>query len=203
MDYQALEKIFGKEAARKIRTLAQDAQSLDWSARQMVTLCEGYPKDVSTEKFRLADELNSAGWACHCMTQFENAINYYIRALKLCPDFTMVWNNKGLAHFRLGNFDEAKEAYEKAIKINPLFIKPYSNMGILHIELKGDNKSAKEWLFKALTLDPNYQRARMYLEKIQDSEGSHDVLMLGTDPEFAAGLINAFQKKGLKARWFR
>ena len=203
MNYQSLKNIFGEEAAEKLRALAKNMDSLDWSTKQSLTLCEGYPNDTNTNEFSHADSLNNDGWTCHTLGQYEEALDYYHKALELCSDFPMVWNNKGLSHFRLGQFDKAREAYEKAIEINPLFIKPFSNMGILYYELKGDNKKAKNWLVKALTLDPNYQRAKGYLKKIQDEEEHADVLLIGTDPEYAEGLIKAFQNRGKTVKWFR
>lgn len=203
MNYDSLKNIFGAEAAQRIATLLEQKESLNWPMRQVLTLCEGYPADTSTQQFAQADRLNDVGWTCHTMGEYEEALEHYGKALELCCDFPMVWNNKGLAHFRLGQFDEAKQAYERAIAINPLFIKPFSNMGILYYELRRDREQARAWFLKALTLDPNYQRARAYLDRIVEETEHTDVLMIGTDPDLAGGLIEAFKKKGVKAKWMR
>lgn len=198
MNYEALKNVFGSESTEKIKKLMEQQETLSWSERQILTLCEGYPSDTSTKAFAEADEFNTQGWDCHTAGQYGDALKYYQKALELCPDFPMVWNNKGLAHFRLGQFELANEACQEAIRLNPLFIKPYSNLGILHCELRKDTKEAISWFKKALALDPNYQRARAYLDQLQDEPEHVDVLMIGADPELSEGIIKAFQEKGKK-----
>jgi hypothetical protein len=52
-----------------------------------------------------------------------------------------------------------------------------------------------------LALDPKYQRAREYLAKVDADSGPSDFLMIGTDPDFAAGLVEEFKKHGKTTKW--
>ena len=142
-------------------------RQLGWQERQVFTLLEGYPPDTSSREFAQADKFNDLGWACHEMGSYNEALEYYQQALERYEAFPMVWNNKGLAHFRLHDFDAAQGAYHRAIELNPRFIKPYSNLGILYVELRNEPEEAKIWFKRALALDPNYQRAKAYLNKIE------------------------------------
>ena len=196
MNYDAIKNVFGADLTADIQERMEQYQSMDWSQKQILTLCEGYPADTSTEAFSQADKLNDQGWFCHTAGKYDQALELYRQALELCPDFPMVCNNKGLSNFRLGRFDDAKAAYEETIRLNPIFIKPYSNMGILYYELKHDEEEAAAWFRKALALDPNYQRAREYMARIKGGSEGPDVLFIGADPDMAGGLIQEFQKMG-------
>lgn len=200
MNRDALVNVFGSDTADNIIKLVERQHTLSWDMKQVLSLAEGYPSDTSTQEFERADDLNTSGWDCHVAGKYEKALKYYDEALVLCPDFPMIWNNKGLAHYRSGDFDAAKQAYERAIALNALFIKPFSNMGILFIELRGDLDEGRRWLRKALALDPNYQRARAYLDQVETDDAKIDVLLLGTEPELAGGLLRAFAKRGLKVK---
>jgi tetratricopeptide (TPR) repeat protein len=170
---QQLNEIFGPVYAPLIKHWHQTVQSPNWEQKQVFTLLEGYPTDTSSPTFSQADDLNSEGWMCHEQRRYRDALGYYERALAHCREFPMVWNNKGLAHFRLGEFEPARAAYLEAIRIRPGFVKPWSNMGIIYRELQHDREEAITWFRRALALDPEYHRARQYLDKLE-SESRHD-----------------------------
>ena len=46
-------------------------------------------------------------------------MNYYDKALKIDPTFTLVWQNKGIVYDKLKNYTEAIKAYDKALSIDP------------------------------------------------------------------------------------
>ena len=167
VNYNKFKKLFPSWVIKRLQKLGMNKEELKWPDRQLYTLLEGYPTDMTSNEFIKADRLNNLGWACHGMQNYREALEYYDQALALCKDFPMIWNNKGLAHFRLHDFANAERAYHQAIKFNSQFIKPYSNLGILHFELGNDAEEAVRWFKKALALDPNYQRAKEYLFRIE------------------------------------
>ena len=171
VDYHRLSHIFTPRMIEGIQRWEANLKQLDWQERQLFTLLEGYPFDTSSSAFAQADRWNDLGWACHEVGRYNEAIAFYQNALELCEEFPMVWNNKGLAHFRLCDIDTAQWAYQRAIDINPRFIKPYSNLGILYIELGHDAEEAKVWFRRALALEPNYQRAKAYLNQLEGGLG--------------------------------
>lgn len=131
-----------------------------------LALLNGYPDDTSGDVFRRADHHNDFGWGHHERGEFAKALLEYDQALAACRGFPLVWNNKGLAYFRLGEFRLAEDAYMEAIRLRPEFVAPWSNMGILHWELKRDAPTARRWLNRALGLDPNYHRALEYIRAL-------------------------------------
>jgi len=50
--------------------------------------------------------------------QYEQALDYYNKALALDPRNAIVWNNKGNALCKLGRSEEAIECYDKALTVN-------------------------------------------------------------------------------------
>lgn len=65
---------------------------------------------------------------------FEKAIEYFKRALKVDKNFSEARNNLGIAYERTGSIDEAIDSFEKALA-NPMYPnpeKPYNNLGRIY-----------------------------------------------------------------------
>src|SRR4030095_16333762 len=48
----------------------------------------------------------------------------------------IIYNNKGIALFRLQRYEEAIPAFQKAIELNPGFQNAYRNLGYCYLNLK-------------------------------------------------------------------
>ena len=57
--------------------------------------------------------------ALHNLSKYQEAIEWYDKALKIDPNNILALNNKGLALSNLGKYQEAIEWYDKALKIDP------------------------------------------------------------------------------------
>ena len=62
-------------------------------------------------------------------SQFEKAISFYDKALKLDSEFTEAWNNKGLALYKQTLMESAIECYDKALELDPNFSDAWNNKG--------------------------------------------------------------------------
>ena len=51
--------------------------------------------------------------------KYQEAIEWYDKALKIDPNNVFALNNKGLALSNLGKYEEAIEWFDKALKIDP------------------------------------------------------------------------------------
>ena len=56
----------------------------------------------------------------------KNAIKHYTEAIKLKPDFTEAYNNRGNAYYHIGDYNRAIEDYDKAIEIQPDYANAYT-----------------------------------------------------------------------------
>lgn len=63
--------------------------------------------------------LSEIGLNLASLNDFESALEYFTKALKIIPSDSGVICNMGVCHLGLGNMDEAKHAFELASRINP------------------------------------------------------------------------------------
>ncbi len=68
---------------------------------------------------------------------YEDAITYYTKALKVNPKDAIAYNNRGLAWGKKGDYDNAIADFTKAVEIDPQFADAYKNRGIAYYD-KGD-----------------------------------------------------------------
>jgi len=61
---------------------------------------------------------------------YQQAIQYWDRAIAIEPSYYQAWSNRGLALKNLGAWAEALESYEKALEIEPNYSKAWYNQGI-------------------------------------------------------------------------
>ena len=88
-------------------------------------------------------------------SDYRNAIANYNQALKLKPDLTDAYNNRGIAYDNQGNYSEAIADYNQALKLNPDFASAYNNRGIAYTN-QGKYTEAIVDFSQALKLQPDY-----------------------------------------------
>jgi tetratricopeptide (TPR) repeat protein len=89
---------------------------------------------------------------------YSMALNHYDQAIKIDPNYTDAWNNKGIALHNLRKFKEAIDCCDMAIKINPNYTDAWNNKGVSLGKL-GKYKEAIEFYDMAMKIDPNLARA--------------------------------------------
>ncbi len=80
-------------------------------------------------------------------------MNYYDEAIKLNPNSTLAWNQKGLALAELGNYSGSISCFEKMIMINSSQSVAYNNMGASFDNLD-NHTQALIFYDEAIKLDP-------------------------------------------------
>ena len=142
--------------------------------------------------------------------QFQKALSKAAKLLREFPNSSEVYNHIGIANKKLGKLDEAIIAYKRAISIKADFAQAYFNMGNALAEqgkmsearasfkkaieyksdyakamwnLSGNSENiieAKSWIEKCLSVDPNYEVAKLTLcalDYYQDSKESFESLL--------------------------
>lgn len=143
------------------------AQPGDVQLQRNKAQLQGYPAQTDTPEFRRADDENTLGWDCHLVREYSAALVHYERALTLYQAFPLAWNNKGLAHYRLGELEQAKQCYFSAVQYAPGFVKPWSNLAFLYWTKYEDADAARRWLSRAFAISPDYPDAKMIETAIQ------------------------------------
>jgi tetratricopeptide (TPR) repeat protein len=148
--------------------------------------------------------------------EYNEAIEYYDKALKIEYNNFDLWFNKGYSLNRLGKHEEAIECYDKAIKINPNDADAWTNKSAALNSL-GKYQEAIESCDKAIKINPNDAlawsnkgSALVKLGKYNEAIECYDKA-LKIDPNYTLAqedktivlnLLNE-QKKEKKKRWFR
>jgi tetratricopeptide (TPR) repeat protein len=97
--------------------------------------------------------------------QYEEAIQYYERAIQEGIVSDQIYSNLGLSYRKLGRSAEAEKAFLKALEVNPQRTEALTNLGHLYHQKKEYSK-AIDCFNKALDLAPNLMDVRFALSEI-------------------------------------
>jgi len=82
-----------------------------------------------------------------------NGISYYDEAIKINPNSTVAWNNKGVALAELGNYTGSIFCFSNAITVNSSLAVAYNNKGA-SLDNMGNHTQALKCYENATSLDP-------------------------------------------------
>jgi tetratricopeptide (TPR) repeat protein len=91
--------------------------------------------------------------------QYREAIPEYQKAIALAPDFVPAHNRLGMCYAILNDFPLAERSFQKVVDLAPQSDQGYLNLALLH-EVQGEKTKALAYLEKALSLNPDNQKAR-------------------------------------------
>jgi len=96
---------------------------------------------------------NNLGFDLASKERYEEALEYYKKALELKPDFAEVYYNTGIVFAKTDCPTEAVEYFQKALELNPLELKIHSDLGLALSRLGKYEESLKH-LEQFLAIDP-------------------------------------------------
>jgi Tfp pilus assembly protein PilF len=125
-------------------------------------LCRVPPSGVSFASFSSGDAARNQG-------NYDQAIDDYNEAIRVEPNYPVIYNSRGLAYYKKGDYDRAIADYTRALTIDPNFADAYANRGAAYLA-KGDYDRAIADCGEAIRLDANLDaayasRGTAYLEK--------------------------------------
>ena len=127
----------------------------DGGATFLITLPISQTQQDATD----ADALNVKGMNLVSTQQVRAALQYFEQAVKLNPNHSKAWYNKGMSLMNLGESkEEALHCFQKAIEINPLDAEAWHNKGAI-LTVLDRNSEALMCYDRALELKPGYSRA--------------------------------------------
>jgi tetratricopeptide (TPR) repeat protein len=113
---------------------------------------------------------------------------------------SILWNEMGNLHMRLGSYEDAVSAYGKAIALSPDFSMAYNNLGHAYFS-KGDYEGAIPLLKKSIDLSNSAQEQAIAWKRLGDAfqkQGNYDKALYAykrgdeLDALSSVGLINPF-----------
>jgi len=171
---------------------------MSWALRTFTRAQEVRPDDASI-LLDLASAYTSLG-------RYEEAVPYYVRAVRLDRTQSVALVNLGLTLEAMGREDQAEGAYRQAVQVDPAEALAHMNLG--NIELRRGNVSeAADSYREALRRDPSLARAGFYLAvalvRMNDLGGARDALLgareFAPDDDDIAQLLGRVQE-ALKGR---
>lgn len=98
--------------------------------------------------------------------QYQNATQYYERALKIHPENPDVRTDLGTCYWDLGAADKALAEFDRALTYRPDYPQTLFNVGIVKLQGKKDAKGAITAWRRLLESNPNYPQKQQVLDLI-------------------------------------
>jgi tetratricopeptide (TPR) repeat protein len=98
--------------------------------------------------------------------KYQDAISELDKCLAIVPDFSPAYNLRGKSLALLGKHSESLVNFKRVISLSPNLPEGYKNAGFLYL-LQGDTETARHYLSKALTLEPQDTKVRETLAKLK------------------------------------
>jgi tetratricopeptide (TPR) repeat protein len=118
---------------------------------------------------------NNLGLALAEKNQNEAAMQCYLKAIELKPDFVYPYNNLGILLLKEGKPDQAIDCFHQAIQRYPAFAEAQNNMGSA-LAQQGKLADAILYFQKALALNPYNSKAKYNLERATRELGSESTV---------------------------
>jgi len=138
---------------------------------------------------------NNLGLAYQDKGMLEAAIQEYLYALKIHPNYFKARNNLGSAYVNQGRFEEATQEFQVALKLRPDNAEVHYNLGSVSMT-EGRLEEATQELQIALRLRPNYVKARNNLGTAFAMQGRFEEaiqefqITLSHQPDYADAYYN-------------
>src|SRR6266545_50285 len=94
------------------------------------------------------------------------AIEQYLKAVRLCPSFADLRTRLGTLYRDVGDLLHAREQYEAAKASNPQFVQARVLLGVTLFSLGDSAAALHEWR-DALAIDPENKSAQMYVRMLE------------------------------------
>jgi len=121
--------------------------------------------------------------------EYVSAISDYNEALKIIPNYPLVYNNRGIAFEKINRPEDAIEDFTKAIEIDPYYTEAYYNRGITYTYyIKNYDKGLLDFT-KTIDLEPAHREAYFHRGVVYYSKGEKESAL----PDFTKAIeINPY-----------
>ncbi|MEM9293529.1 MAG: tetratricopeptide repeat protein [Acidobacteriota bacterium] len=98
--------------------------------------------------------LYNIGQVHSAMSNTDEAIRYYSKAMEMDPNYSEYHNERGSLYLRQGRYEEAIADYHRAIELSPPYVEVWTNLGQCYRQV-GQFEAAIQAYSRGLDLDPN------------------------------------------------
>ena len=119
------------------------------------------------------------------LKEYEEAYNYFIRAIKVNPNGFQALSNLATVHMQNKNYELAYKCLQKSFNINSTYVPTINNLAGYYHKIN-DSKNAIEFSLKSLNIQPNSALARNQYAK---------ALVINNQPEEAIGILEKLNQE--------
>jgi tetratricopeptide (TPR) repeat protein len=101
---------------------------------------------------------NNLGTALAEQGHMDEAIDHWLEAIHIKPDYETPYNNLGLAYEKQGRLEEAVRNYLKALRINPDYELAHFNLGNVYLKQRRLDGAIQQYR-EAIRINPEYVNA--------------------------------------------
>eukprot|EP00240_Pyramimonas_obovata_P013701 CAMPEP_0118933648 /NCGR_PEP_ID=MMETSP1169-20130426/12108_1 /TAXON_ID=36882 /ORGANISM="Pyramimonas obovata, Strain CCMP722" /LENGTH=251 /DNA_ID=CAMNT_0006876439 /DNA_START=82 /DNA_END=834 /DNA_ORIENTATION=+ len=116
-------------------------------------------------------QLKERGNALFQRKQYDQALEWYTKAIAEDGTVHAVYTNRAAAYFNLGKFQESLQDAEKSVELEPKWTKGYYRIGMVHLEL-GDPHKSIEAFTKGMDVEPGNAQVKEGLAQAQEAAKS-------------------------------
>ncbi|XP_050399439.2 tetratricopeptide repeat protein 1 [Patella vulgata] len=136
------------------------------------TLEETLSDDEKLERKNKSQECKDEGNKFFRESEFNEAIDKYSEALKICPfafpkERSIMYSNRGACHMKLENNEEAIKDCSSAIDLHPHYLKAVLRRAELYEKIDKLDEALADYQ-KAVELDPTQNKARITAMRLAD-----------------------------------
>ena len=139
-------------------SFSSQSEALGHAASAMLDSLKTNPNDFET--------LVKLGNLYYDNQQYQNATQYYERALKIHPENVDVRTDMGTCYWNLGAADKALAEFNRALTYRADYAQTLFNIGIVKFQGKNDLKGAIEAWERLLKTHPDYPNKQQVLDLI-------------------------------------
>ncbi len=127
--------------------------------------------------------------------KYQNVIEDFNRALKINPQFTEAYHNRGVVYLKQEKYQQAIEDFNRVIQINPQLALAYNNRGLAHFR-QGNYQQAIKDFNRVIQINPQLalaynNRGVVYLSKEKYQQAIEDFnRVIQINPQLALAYNN-------------
>lgn len=105
--------------------------------------------------------------------EYDTALSYYTKSIKLEPNSFEIYNNRGNTYACKGEYGEAIADFDRALKLNPNFAMPYYNRGFIYAHQNKYDQAIADF-DRALKLNVNFPEAYYMRGAVYEAKNEYE-----------------------------
>merc|ERR1712166_1191454 len=119
-------------------------------------------KNASELAYNDADPFMALGVLCNLSREYDEAANWFKKALQIKPSSHSLWNKLGATQANGSRSKDALHAYNQALALKPTYVRAWINTGISYSN-QSQYEQACAYFLKGLTLSPDSNHVWSYI----------------------------------------